>query len=263
MTKRAQLASALALLFLPVFSAEAQVDYQPAPTPTITANNEPWYLAGDPVLHEGNIYYPAGPQQHFRNYEMMRSGVYRGIPIYVRPSLDPTGVIYVPLAGGLVHPFDRRRDGDLAGTVGSSAPSFPVVRSNEVPPDMMLPQAAGAPTAAPTFVTAPVQTAPVQSAPVVESPVEPRAVGTSGIRPAPARAPVSPRRSTANGLYIQYEGTRWFAGGRTIEFDAGAFRQVGSLNGFPVYQRAGDNATIYVPTTKEAVALVAPYRKRG
>ena len=58
---------------------------------------------------------------------MVLTGMFDRIPIYKKTTQEPGSIVYVPLPGGLVRPYERRRSGDLAGTVGSSAPSFPVV----------------------------------------------------------------------------------------------------------------------------------------
>src|SRR4030095_9199989 len=133
----------LAALALPL-TLDAQMMLRPTPFPVVTAENERWYLAGEPITSEGNIYYPTGAQVYFNPYEMVRSGYYRGIPLYSKTTLEPYSVVFVPIAGGLLQPYERRRDGDVAGTVGSTAPSFPVTR--DVEGTTGLHQAQGPPT---------------------------------------------------------------------------------------------------------------------
>ena len=74
-----------------------------------------------------NFYYPAGPRVHFMPFEMVRSGDFLGIPLYSRTTIEPYSVVFIPVGGGMMQPYERRREGELAGTVGSSAPSFPVL----------------------------------------------------------------------------------------------------------------------------------------
>lgn len=107
--------------------AVAQIQLQPTPPPFVVADLEPWYVDGRPITHAGNIYYPAGAQMHFNGNEMVRSGFFQGVPLYSRTTLEPYSTVFVPLSGGLMQPYERRRSGDIAGTVGSTAPSFPVV----------------------------------------------------------------------------------------------------------------------------------------
>src|SRR3954452_14956802 len=117
--------------------------------PAVTAESEPWYVSGSPITFAGNFYYPAGPRVHFMPSEMVRSGDFLGVPLYSRTTIEPYSVIFVPVGGGMMQPYERRRDGELAGTVGSSAPSFPVALSS----DSGLDNATyGATAAAPPFV---------------------------------------------------------------------------------------------------------------
>jgi hypothetical protein len=112
-------------------SANAQSTLQPTPPPAVTADAEQWYQSGQPVMFAGNFYYSAGAQIHFNANEMVRTGTYQGVPLYTRTTIEPNSVVFVPLVGGMMQPYERRRDGDLSGTVGSSAPSFPVATSRD------------------------------------------------------------------------------------------------------------------------------------
>ena len=84
MNRPAQLTLAAAIAISAANLAYAQANSRPTPNPVVTAQNESWYLNGEPVMYEGNIYYPAGPRTYFNRYEMVRSGYFRGIPIYTR-----------------------------------------------------------------------------------------------------------------------------------------------------------------------------------
>jgi hypothetical protein len=117
----------VAAAFLVTSPVVAQIQLVPTPPPLVVADLEPWYVEGRPITHAGNIYYPAGAQLHFNANEMVRSGFFQGVPLYTRTTLEPYSIVFVPLSGGLMQPYERRRAGDIAGTVGSTAPSFPVV----------------------------------------------------------------------------------------------------------------------------------------
>jgi hypothetical protein len=104
----------------------------PTPAPTITAENEPWFLARAPLMIGGILYVPAGPQVHFNRDEMVRTGFYGAVPVYVQTTIEPGSVIFVPLSGGLMQPYQRRRSGELAGTEGSIPPSFPIESARPV-----------------------------------------------------------------------------------------------------------------------------------
>jgi hypothetical protein len=233
-----------ALLAVPA-TAAAQVDLRPAPPPTITAESATWYQNREPMLVGGIVYYPAGPQVFFNSQEMVRSGLYRGVPIYTRTTAEPYSQLFVPLTGGLMQPYERRRSGELAGTVGTSTPSFPVDRypdeKSGLGPDV--PQAAGPPT----------------GVAAVEEPV-----GTSGRvggEAAPDRQRPSPRRNAPNAIYIEYNGARWFSKGPPVEMDD-RFVIAGRYFGMPVYVNRQDvTGRIYVPVTGASEALLAPYSR--
>ena len=117
------LAGVVVVLMLLPIAAAAQMTMRPTPVPIVTAENEYWYLEGEPITFSGSIYYPAGPEIYFIPYEMVRSGEFRGIPLYSRTTIEPFSKVFVPLPGGRMLPYERRRAGDLAGTTGSTAPS--------------------------------------------------------------------------------------------------------------------------------------------
>src|SRR4029453_5448968 len=136
----------LVLTLIPI-AAAAQIDVRPHPPPTVTADKLAWFEQREPIYFAGNVYYPAGPQIHFMGNEMVRSGYYRGVFLYTRPTLEPYSIVYVPLTGGLMQPYERRRSGGLAGTVGTTTPSFPVDRVPDYTTDAYdRAQAAGPPT---------------------------------------------------------------------------------------------------------------------
>src|SRR4051812_12358231 len=126
---RILLAAGLVVSVVP--SAIAQSTIRNTRQPTISAENERWYLNGSPITFAGHMYYPAGPRIHFIPSEMIRTGDFLGIPLYARTTIEPYSIVFVPIGGGMLQPYERRREGELAGTVGSSAPSFPVALSSD------------------------------------------------------------------------------------------------------------------------------------
>ncbi len=114
----------------------AQVNSRPTDPPIVTAENDSWYRRGEPVIFEGEFYYPAGPDVFFNGNVMFRSGHYNGVPLYADATIEPYSVVLVPVGRNLMRPYERLRSGDLAGTTGSRAPSFPggsVRASRETP----------------------------------------------------------------------------------------------------------------------------------
>ncbi|HEX5474741.1 MAG TPA: hypothetical protein VFX12_08785 [Vicinamibacterales bacterium] len=228
----------------------AQSVLQPSPQPLATASNEDWFLAGDPITWSGADYYPAGARVFFNGNQMVRTGSYRGIPLYVDATGDPT-VIYVPLAGGLMQPYEQRRAGELAGTVGMQAPSFPVQTSGELQLDRSRPAAQDAIERA-LRTRPPEPEAPAPSA-EAEMP-EPPATATTGRLPSPLPAA---QPTGVTGIWVEFQGHRWFSAGPAVALDAN-FTEIGRFHGFPVYRRDKESSTVYLPARD---GRIAPYTR--
>lgn len=239
----------------------AQMTMQPTARPIVTAENEPWFVAGAPIVHAGITYYPAGAMVHFNANEMVRGGHFQGVPLYTRTTIEPYSLVFVPVAGGLMQPYERRRDGDLAGTTGSSAPSFPVVHPMEQAgldyvPGVGIVQAAAPPLSYGVYIDRAEAGAGSRDAAAT--------VGTTGGQPPIPSGPlVSARRPEGlNGVYVEYGGTRYFADGPAVAFDPARFTRVGEYRGFPVYRDKGQEKRLYLPPTDGAREALVPYRAR-
>ncbi len=283
--------------------AAAQSTMTGTPPPLVTAGAESWYLDGSPVTFAGRTYYPAGPRVHFLPSEMVRSGEFNRVPLYTRTTIEPNSVVFVPVGGGLMQPYERRRDGDLAGTTGSSAPSFPIALASDpavtfqdaVRVDVSTgPQAAAPPVvASQTPAAVAISTPqPVGTTGSLSSPADtvrgaaatPAAVTHRGVltptAAVAARAAASPsvssrtRRTAAatrlpqrtdakNGIYIDYAGAQWFSSGAPVAWDAARFAKTGERNGLPVYEDRSAPGIIYVPVLSDSAGLVAPYARRA
>lgn len=210
------------------------------PYPDVTAAGRDWLRDGGPILFAGDRYFPAGPAVHFEPDLMLLTGSFDGVPLYADTSLEPYSQVLVPVGRGLLQPYERRRDGALAGTTGSRAPSFPVPLRPDVPlqgvrwqddsPGQPSRHTARAPIAAP-----------------------PDERHVSGI--VSARTPQGNR-----GIWIRFEGRRWEAAGEAVALDPG-FRKVGDYRGFPVYTREAGSTReatqIYIPSRDD---MLAPYK---
>lgn len=222
-----------------VNSGTAQVVSQSSPAPIVTAESEPWYLSGEPITYAGNIYYPAGSKVFFNANEMVRSGFYMGVPLYSRTTLEPYSIVFVPLGRGLMQPYERRREGDIAGTAGSTAPSLPTAppsRSGSATPL----QSAGPPT---SLSVSPDET--------------PQPVGTTGT----TRTRIGPRPQGINAVFVEFRGQRWYRAGNPVPFDPSLMTPVGERGGFPVFAQRETSSRIYIPITAGST-LVAPYSLR-
>jgi hypothetical protein len=264
MTTRTASCGLLLLVLAAALPAHAQIATYPTPPPTRTADTEDWHLSGGPIVVGGILFFPAGPVRHFNPNEMVAIGTVGAVPLYIKTTIEPRSVVFVPLAGGLVRPYEQRRAGDLAGTVGSRAPGFPVMLPAEersattrtlraaVPPTgaaasawgITLPEVTGSPGAADD---------------------EPQA--TTGTHMAgvvgPRHVRIGPPPAGINGIFIEYGQTRWFASGPAVPFAPARFRQIGALEGFPVYlDPAERGVAIYVPVTAGAPDRVTRYERQ-
>jgi hypothetical protein len=235
---------------------------QPTPPPLVTAASASWQINGEPVFFSGQFYYPAGPTVYFDGNVMVRSGVYQMVPLYSDTTIEPFSVVFVPVGGKVMRPYERKRDGQLAGTVGSRAPSFPIQRDAEVslaagrPGIQMPPMSVGEPVAIAesarpvgtvgTMVPSAVSSAP---APMVER-SRPR---RSAIESIPAA------RSNA-GIWIEYDGARWRNAGAAMSYEPDRFAPIGEYRGFPVYRDKVSTADrIYVAAVQDGPLV--PYKR--
>jgi hypothetical protein len=241
---------ALAGLLLVAAGASAQAYWQPHPAPLVTAENEPWFQLGEPLTFEGYFYYPAGARVFFDGNIMVRSGSYRGIPLYTDTTIEAYSRVFVPLRGGLLQPYERRRTGDAAGTTGSRAPSFPVTMAGDRAEEPAATGTAGA-------LMSP---APEPAAGMVSNSGGP-AAGAS--KPARNVIGAGLKAKGLNEVYLTYAGYRWRAAGPAARLSDARFEVIGRYRGYPVYaDRADlrDPRVIYVPSRP---GLVAPYERAG
>ncbi len=114
-----------AIVFCAAGVAQAQPTVQPAHAPFVTAETEHWYQTGEPLEYAGNLYYRAGAPLYFNGIEMVRTGYYKGVPLYSRSTsaIEPSNAVFVPLSGGFVQPYERLT-GEMNAVTGT--PPFPV-----------------------------------------------------------------------------------------------------------------------------------------
>jgi hypothetical protein len=232
----------------------AQVS-RPTDPPIVTAENDSWYRLGEPLVFSGEFYYPAGPTVFFNGNEMVRTGHYNGVPVYADTTLEPYSIVLVPVGHGLMQPYERVRDGELAGTSGSRAPSFPGL--NDRRPLEML--SAGGP---PSNLPAPIGAISVytpEAGAVATSGRE--AAPTTGIDTAPVRQPL--RRVGKPFRYdrvsVQFHDRKWVMAGPSIPMHLDLV-QVDEYKGFPVYAERGKaHDRIYLPIVP---GLVAPFEPK-
>src|SRR5690242_3829383 len=101
-----------ALLIVIGDRATAQVMQLPTPAPRVTAAGSRWLANGDPICYAGDFYYPAGARVFFDGDVMARTGVYNSVPLYEDRTLEPYSIVFVPVGGRLMQPYERRRAGE-------------------------------------------------------------------------------------------------------------------------------------------------------
>lgn len=228
------------VLAVPQIAAAQSVMRAETP-PRAVAGDTAWYRAGEPVPHRGVVYYPGGAQTFFDGNRMVLVGEYRGVPLYADTTLETGSLIYVPVSGRVMQPYERLREGALAGTSGSRTPSYP----------------------------------PDTPSPISAADDEARPVGTSGTRtPSPpmtdeggrALAPGAPvaveviapaSAVRGRGIWVTWRGAAWNAAGPAVRVGP-QFTAIGTLNGRTVYRGPGGEGTIWLET---AQGLATPWKK--
>jgi hypothetical protein len=245
------LGSFLSVVVLVPIVGNAQVYRLPTPPPQVTAASADWLVQGEPILYSGSFYYPSGPVAFFDQWMMARVGTYKGVPLYEDSTLEPDSIVYVPVGGNKMRPYERRRDGALAGTVGNRLPSFPIERDGEV----SVAAGGSGTTEQPPATSAPIP--PVQPMELLETERADKPVSTSGSRPNVVESIPPPESS--RGIWITFDGVRWYGAGAAVPFDRTRFVAVGEYHGFPVYRDKDHADEIFVPATKGGP--LTPYRR--
>lgn len=255
----------------------AQVYQHETPPPTVNATRSAWQLAGEPLFHAGSYYYPAGATVFFDGRVMARTGTFEGVPLYEDVTLEPYSIVYVPVGGAVMRPYERRREGQLAGTVGSRTPSFPIQRDVELSAlsgylGLQTPAIDGLPRYAAERGGSQMVQIPLSAwEQMVEElrTLQAGAPAASAPPAAPAAAPAGqptgiesvPRPESNAGIWIDFNGERWYSTGQAVDYDANRFDPAGSYRGFPVYrERGGAGGRIFVTVVQDGP--VAPFERR-
>jgi hypothetical protein len=209
----------------------------------VTAANAEWQVNGEPVVLQGNRYYPTRTYRTYDANVMAQIGLNEGVPIYADTTLEPYSVIYIPVGRERLRAYERLRDRELAGTTGSQVPSFPVAS-----PSVPVVEEVAVGTAG-TIVPAAVGS-------MATTMVEPD-------RGRPSRTHVEsiPSPEANNGIWLHFNGARWYSAGGAVPFSPDRFTPIGDYRGFPVYRDStGDPNHIWVPIIRGGPLV--PYTKR-
>jgi len=212
-----------------------------APAPELSAATAAWQISSEPILVQGLVYLPTRDYRLFDGQVMTQVGVYQGIPVYTDTTLEVYSVVYVPVGGQRMRTYERLRDRELAGTTGSRAPAFPV-------------RGPGAPAEERTAGT---------SGTIVPSAVGPMQLTLAPNAVVPTRTTVEsiPRPTATNGVWLYFNGGRYYAAGPAVPFSSDRFTLAGQHQGFPVYrEKDAGMEKIWVVVVNGGP--VAPYVKR-
>lgn len=233
----------LAMVVLLPIVGGAQVFQWRTPPPPVTAQYASWQFNDEPIIVNSLIYHPTGERRFFDGQIMAQVGVYQSVPVYSDVTLEVYSVVYVPIGRNLMRGYERRREGEIAGTVGSRTPSFPVDIPTSIQPR-----------------EEPLPPMPATSARTTAPPIE-RIEPVSAPLVIPTRVETVARPSGDNGIWVSYNGSRWYSRGSAASFDPNRFTQIGEYRGFPVYRdRNGGPDEIWIEVVKARV--VAPYARR-
>lgn len=222
-------------------TGNAQVFQFRTPSPEVSAAGALWQIDSQPIMVNGVTYYPTRGFRLFDGQIMTQTGMNEHVPVYTDVTLEPYSEIYVPVGNGRMRIYERRREGELAGTTGSHVPAFPV-ESAAVPPRETSVGTSGS------------------SVPAIAS----DSTGSVRVEPStPTRTSILtavPDAGSVNGVWLQFNGARWYSDGPAVSYSADRFERVGEYRGFPVYRdtrASGDRIWVSVVNG----GPIAPYRK--
>jgi hypothetical protein len=237
----------LSLPLLLSTTVTAQVYQWRTPPPPVSAQYAEWQFNSEPIIVNSVLYHPTRETRFFDGEIMSQVGVYRSVPVYADVTLEPHSVVYVPVGRNLMRGYERRREGELAGTQGSRVPAFPVDIPTSSAPE---------PAPIPAPITVPPPVPEPEPALTRELTSAPRTA-----RSAPMHIESIPGPTRPNGVWLLYDGTRWYSDGPATVFLPNRFTQVGEYRGFPVYrENNGRRDAIWVAVVQDGP--VAPYARR-
>jgi hypothetical protein len=268
------LSMCLSVAVLVPITGSAQAFSVRTPAPEVTAAAADWQINSDPIVVSGLVYYPTRGFRMFDGQVMAQIAVFDGVPIYADTTLEPYSVVYVPVGRDRMREYERRRDRELAGTTGSRAPSFPVAVATDRAPREPAPGTAGMSVVGTTGIVATGErsasgatgtTGAVGTTGANTPPNPTMAIGTtySPDRGRNRRSLIEsiPPPGPINGVWLEFNGARWYLDGPAATFSPDRFEPVGEYRGFPVYRdKSSTRNEIWISVVKDGP--VAPYTKR-
>jgi hypothetical protein len=226
-------------VLLPI-SGKAQVFQFRTPPPDVSAAGAEWQISSEPIIVGGLTYYPTRGFRLFDGQVMAQTGTYGRVPIYSDTTLAPYTEIYVPLGNGRMRIYERRAELEYAATPGPTERRVLTQGAEDVGRSSGTTGTSGRVT-------------PRSS----DSPIAPdldRPHHTTILTAVPHAGDV-------NGVWLDYNGARWFSSGPAVLFSPGRFEPIGEYHGFTVYRETtGNSDELWVASVKDGP--LAPYRRR-
>lgn len=219
-------------------TAPAQVIQLRAPAPEVTAADAAWQIAGEPIVVAGLVYNATRETRMFDGQVMTQIDVYQRVPVYADTSREPFTIVYVPISRDRVRAYEHAPASPFAAASGRSA--APVASSGST-----------------AFAASEDARAVGTAGAIVSSPVPSAAPS----RPARTRVESIPRPRGPNGIWVAFNGARWYSDGAATSYSPDRFTQVGEYRGFPVYRdRTSNRDEIWIPAV--IGGPITPYKKR-
>ena len=197
------------------------------PNPDAVAATAEWQINNEPIVAQGLTYHPTRETRMFDGQVMSQIDVYNGVPVYADVSISPFTLAYVPLTPTRMRTYERGPDGERRFISGRGRADLAVGTS-------------GVEIFEPVIIEAPLE---VASAP-----------------PTPTGMESIPRPRGTTGIWIEFEGARWYHDGAAQSYTPERFARAGDYHGFPVYREKGRAADrIWIATVTSGP--LAPYKK--
>jgi hypothetical protein len=195
---------AVSALLLPRTSASEIAQYG-SPAPEVTAATAPWQVNDDYIVVQGLVYYPTRETRMFDSQVMTQIDVYEGVPVYADTTREPFTLVYVPLTRSNMRTYER-----------ADTPDTPVIsgRGRAMPP----------------------RTAPTTG--TIDRPLEIERESPADTTFRRRTFESIPPPHDNSGVWISFNGRRWFSDGAAVVHMPNRFVQVGTYRGFPVYRDA-------------------------
>jgi hypothetical protein len=223
----------------------AQVFRFMTPPSEVSAAGADWQLNGEPIVVAGITYYPTRGFRLFDGQVMAQAGSYERVPVYADTTMEPYVELYVPLGSGRMRIYERRRDREAAGTAATDL-ATESSKNPSIRPDGQLDA-----TPAPIGTRGTLVPRPSDASAIPDGD---RTHHTTIITPVRHAGDV-------NGVWLEYQGARWYSDGPAVPFTPDRFEPVGAYQGFPVYRDKIDGGDdLWVAAVRDGP--LAPYRRR-